>query len=90
VTPHTHTHTHTQGGRKERGEGNAATQEISHCISTTTSSQQRATSTSSHPPHASLHSIKYNTLQRKHHGFTHEKINISSTKTHTDILKGGI
>ena len=32
----------------------------------------------------------YNTLQRKHHGFTHEKINISSTKTHTDILKGGI
>jgi hypothetical protein len=34
--------------------------------------------------------INYNTLQRKHHGFTHEKINISSTKTHTDILKGGI
>ena len=90
--PVTHTHTHTQGeGKKgEKGEGNAAKQDISHCNSTTTSSQQWATNTSSHPPLAALHTINYNTLQRKHHGFAHEIINISSTKTHSHILKGGI
>ena len=86
----THTHTKWREKKEEEQRENAATQEISHCISITTSSQQWATNTSSHPPLAALHTTNYNTLQRKHHGFAHEKINISSTKTHTDILKGGI
>jgi hypothetical protein len=83
-------HTQGEGKRGEKKKGNAAPQEISDCNSTASSSQQWATNTSSHPPLAALHNNNYNTLQRKHHGFTHEKINISSTKTHTHILSRGI